>query len=57
MDVQATSEVNSGELPFVDTYHMSGPYKDTLSSASTLDADDDLYPLAYGVVNIDDEEN
>ncbi|KAJ9671317.1 hypothetical protein PVL29_025151 [Vitis rotundifolia] len=45
------------ELLFVDAYHLSGPYKDTLLSASALDADDGLYPLAYGVVNTDNDEN
>lgn len=44
-------------LLFVDAYHLSGPYKDTLLSASALDADDGLYPLAYGVVNTDNDEN
>ena len=41
MDVQATYEVNSRELLFVDAYHLSGPHKDTLLSASALDVDDD----------------
>ena len=45
------------ELLFVDAYHLSGPYKDTLLSASALDADDGLFPLAYGVVNTDNDEN
>lgn len=45
------------ELLFIEAYHLSGPYKDTLLSVSTLDADDELFPLAYGVVDTDNEEN
>ena len=39
IDVQATYEVNSRELLFVDAYHLSGPYKDTLLPASEVFSD------------------
>ncbi|KAJ9678996.1 hypothetical protein PVL29_021040 [Vitis rotundifolia] len=33
----------------IDSSHMSGPYKGALFSASSYDADDDMFPLAYGL--------
>ena len=33
----------------IDSSHMSGPYKDALFSASSYDANDDMFPLAYGL--------
>ena len=33
----------------IDSLHLSGPYKDALFSASSYDADDGLFPLAYGL--------
>ncbi|KAK4255705.1 hypothetical protein QN277_008669 [Acacia crassicarpa] len=36
---------------YIDGCHLSGPYLGTLLVASTYDADNNLYPLAYTIVN------
>ncbi|XP_028784192.1 uncharacterized protein LOC114740238 [Neltuma alba] len=36
---------------YIDGTHLSGPYKRTLLSASTYDADNELLPFAYALVN------
>ena len=33
----------------IDSSHMSGPYKGALFSASSYDANDGMFPLAYGL--------
>ena len=33
----------------IDSSHMSGPYKGALFSVSSYDANDDMFPLAYGL--------
>lgn len=43
---------HAGCRPFlhIDSSHLSGPFRGALYSCSTFDADDHLYPLAFGVV-------
>ncbi|XP_028784132.1 uncharacterized protein LOC114740170 [Neltuma alba] len=36
---------------YIDGCHLSGPYLGTLLAASTYDANNDMYPLAYAIVN------
>ena len=33
----------------IESSHMSGPYKGALFSTSSYDADDGMFPLAYGL--------
>ena len=33
----------------IDSSHMSGPYKGALFSASSYDANDGMFPFAYGL--------
>ena len=37
----------------IDSSHMNGPYKGALFSASSYDADDGMFPLAYGLLNFE----
>ena len=41
----------------IDSSHMSGPYKGALFLASSYDADDDMFPLAYGLFSFKDYED
>ncbi|RVW39291.1 hypothetical protein CK203_085102 [Vitis vinifera] len=41
----------------IDSSHMSGPYKGALFSASSYDADDGMFPLAYGLFNSENYED
>ncbi|XP_025685673.1 uncharacterized protein [Arachis hypogaea] len=42
---------------FIDGCHLSGPYKGTLLAASTCDANNDLFPIAYAIVSAENNEN
>ncbi|GFZ20794.1 hypothetical protein Acr_28g0014990 [Actinidia rufa] len=44
-------------LIFIDIRHLSGPCTSTLLAASALDANNDIYPLAYGVLTSEDKED
>lgn len=44
-------------LIFIDVRHLSGPPEGSLVVASSLDADNGMYPLAYGVVTSEDEDD
>ena len=35
----------------IDSTHMSGPYRGALFSATTYDANDFMFPLAFGVMS------
>ena len=43
----------SGCLPVItiDSSHMSGPYNGALFSTSSYDANDNMFPIAYGVMS------
>ena len=41
----------------IDSSHMSRPYKGALFSASSYDADDDMFPLAYGLFSFENYED
>ena len=41
----------------IDSSHMSGPYKGDLFSTSSYDADDDMFPLAYGLFSSENYED
>ncbi|RVW94428.1 hypothetical protein CK203_035725 [Vitis vinifera] len=41
----------------IDSSHMSGPYKGALFSASSYDADDGMFPLAYGLFSSENYED
>ncbi|XP_034683284.1 uncharacterized protein LOC117912709 [Vitis riparia] len=41
----------------IDSSHMSGPYKGALFSASSYDADNDMFPLAYGLFSSENYED
>ncbi|XWS65473.1 hypothetical protein CRYUN_Cryun05aG0115800 [Craigia yunnanensis] len=41
------------KIIFIDGCHLSGPYKETLLSASTIDTDNQLFPLAYAIVSVE----
>ncbi|XP_015934758.1 uncharacterized protein LOC107460851 [Arachis duranensis] len=42
---------------FIDSCHLSGPYKGTLLAVSTCDANNDLFPIAYAIVSAENNEN
>ncbi|GFZ20795.1 hypothetical protein Acr_28g0015000 [Actinidia rufa] len=44
-------------LIFIDVRHLSGPSKGSLVVASSLDADNGMYPLAYAVLTSEEEED
>lgn len=44
-------------LIFIDARHLNGPCKSTLLACSALDANNEIYPLAYGVLTSDDKED
>ncbi|GMP92113.1 hypothetical protein CsSME_00042478 [Camellia sinensis var. sinensis] len=44
-------------LIFIDACHVSGPCEGGVVVASSLDADNGMYPLAYGVLMSEDEED
>ena len=41
----------------IDSYHLSGSYKEALLSAIAYDADDGMFPLDLGVVNLENYED
>ena len=41
----------------IDSCHLSGPYKGALVSAIAYDADDGMFPLALGVVGLENYED
>ena len=41
----------------IDSSHMSGPYKGALFLASSYDADDDMFPFAYGLFSSENYED
>ena len=41
----------------IDSTHLSGPYKGSLFSATTYDADDDMFPIAFGVLSLENYED
>ena len=41
----------------IDSSHMSGPYKVALFSASSYDADDGMFPLAYDLFSLENCED
>ena len=41
----------------IDSSHMSGPYGDALFSATTYDANDNMFPLAFGVMSLENYNN
>ncbi|XP_028754382.1 uncharacterized protein LOC114713878 [Neltuma alba] len=43
--------VGARHILYIDGTHLSGPYKGTLLSASTYDADNELLPFAIAIVN------
>ena len=42
---------------YIDGYHLSGPYKGTMLSAWSYDADNEIFPLAYAIVSGETYDN
>ena len=41
----------------IDSSHMSGPYGGSLFSATSYDANDNMFPIAYGVMSFKNYED
>ena len=41
----------------IDSFHMSGPYGGALFSATTYDANDYMFPLAFGIMSSENYED
>ena len=41
----------------IDSTHLSGPYRGSLFSATAYDADDDMFPIVFGVVSSENYED
>ena len=41
----------------IDSCHLSGPYKGALLSTIAYDTDDEMFPLALGVVSLENYED
>ena len=41
----------------IDTSHMSGPYGDAFFSVTSYDANDNMFPIAFGVMSSENYED